>query len=72
MKYKQIQIEKFQTDLNNLDIKVKELNKPNVINDNEILVNMKLMSINPSDINAIMGLYKGFRPKSFPAIPGVN
>ncbi|KAI8618838.1 hypothetical protein BC830DRAFT_1106846 [Chytriomyces sp. MP71] len=37
---------------------------------NQVLVRLVLRPINPSDVNALDGGYAGFRPKSFPAVPG--
>ena len=36
----------------------------------EVLVRMRVRPVNPSDGLALMGIYAGFQPKTFPATPG--
>eukprot|EP00842_Homolaphlyctis_polyrhiza_P000531 jgi/Hompol1/1479/HPOL_005601-RA len=40
--------------------------------DGEVLVNIKLRPVNPSDVLSVLGYYLGFKPKSFPATPGLE
>eukprot|EP00270_Netrium_digitus_P017908 TRINITY_DN670_c0_g1_i5.p1 TRINITY_DN670_c0_g1~~TRINITY_DN670_c0_g1_i5.p1 ORF type:complete len:403 (+),score=115.45 TRINITY_DN670_c0_g1_i5:194-1402(+) len=38
----------------------------------EVVVRMKVRPLNPADALAVMGLYPGFQPSSFPATPGME
>lgn len=38
----------------------------------EVLVRLTLRPVNPADIFSIMGVYPGFTPASFPAVPGLE
>ncbi|KAK9845455.1 hypothetical protein WJX81_006838 [Elliptochloris bilobata] len=40
--------------------------------DGEVLVQVYLRPVNPSDVMCIAGHYEGFKPKSFPAVPGLE
>ena len=40
--------------------------------DGEVLVHVKLRPVNPSDIFTLKGIYGGFNPKCFPAVPGLE
>jgi NADPH:quinone reductase-like Zn-dependent oxidoreductase len=53
------------------DIKVVEVQKPSISNEGQVLIKFLLNPINPSDILSIKGLYNGFQPDSYPAVPGV-
>ncbi|KAJ3064074.1 hypothetical protein HDU98_000179 [Podochytrium sp. JEL0797] len=36
----------------------------------QVLVHLLLRPVNPSDVSSIEGVYAGFRPRAFPAVPG--
>lgn len=38
----------------------------------EVLVRISLRPINPADVFSMMGVYPGFTPKEFPAVPGME
>lgn len=38
----------------------------------QVLVRMKLRPINPADHFSILGVYPGFQPKEYPAVPGLE
>lgn len=39
---------------------------------NQVLIKMKLCPIHPADMDSIRGVYPGFAPQAFPAIPGIE
>lgn len=71
MKSSQIRLQRFCNKIEEVELKLEVHELPR-LKSNEILINMIMMPINPSDINSLLGLYAGFKPKSFPAIPGVH
>jgi NADPH:quinone reductase-like Zn-dependent oxidoreductase len=53
-------------------VKAVEVSKPSIKKDDEVLVKFILNPVNPSDVLSINGVYNGFQPESYPAVPGVS
>jgi D-arabinose 1-dehydrogenase-like Zn-dependent alcohol dehydrogenase len=69
-KHKQVQLSKL--DASFLDeIKVVEVPVP-VPAAGEVLVHVRARPVNPADIFSLLGVYPGFTPKDFPAVPGLE
>ena len=69
-KHKQVQLAKL--DASFLDeIKVVEVPVP-VPSAGEVLVHVRARPVNPADIFSLLGVYPGFVPKEFPAVPGLE
>ena len=50
-------------------LKINKINKPSIVNDDDLLIKIKAASINPIDIKLRSGLYP---IKKFPAILGCD
>ena len=69
-KHRQIQLTKL--DSTYLDeIKLVEVPIP-VPGNGEVLVHVRARPVNPADIFSLLGVYPGFIPKEFPAVPGLE
>ena len=69
-KHRQIQLSKL--DSSYLDeIKLVEIPIPTP-GAGEVLVHIRARPVNPADIFSLMGVYPGFVPKEFPAVPGLE
>lgn len=50
---------------------VEDLPKPSA-KSGEVLIRVTVRPLNPADIFSLMGVYPGFQPKKFPAVPGLE
>lgn len=52
-------------------VEVAEVDRPQP-GQGEVLVNIILRPVNPADIFSLQGVYPGFQPKAYPAVPGLE
>lgn len=65
-------INKYNDDDPSASLKIIQKDVPSDLKDGEVLVRMMLRPINPSDMFCMRGRYGGFKPKSLPAVPGLE
>lgn len=74
MTSKAVQVHSFSMEDPVSGLKVVDLPKPTLPEDDPeaVLVKLCLRPVNPADIFSVMGVYPGFQPSTLPAVPGLE